>query len=69
MTSDSRAGADAHGFLFGVNEPVAVTLTGRVIKRSNSVDGNEYWVEQNLPNGRTARQWFKETNVYPSVGE
>jgi hypothetical protein len=55
-----------HEFAFDRNETVEVTLVGRVIERKDTPKGNAYWIEQDLPDGRTARQWFKERDVYPS---
>ena len=51
-------------FAFEIGETVEVTLTGRIIERKESADGKSYWIEQDLPNGRTARQSFKEINVF-----
>lgn len=53
-----------HEFAYAVGEPVEITLQGIVIERTNGEEGDKYWVEQTLPNGRTARQWFKERDVY-----
>lgn len=52
-------------FAFGLNEAVEVTLTGRVVERKQGLSGNSYWIEKTLPDGRTPRQWFKESDVYP----
>lgn len=56
----------ATDFAFTLNETVEVTLTGRVIERKQGPTGNQYWIEQTLPDGRTPRQWFKERDVYPA---
>ena len=58
----------APDFAYALNEPVEVTLTGRIIERKQSVGGNSYWIEKDLPGGRTARQWFSESDVYPVEG-
>lgn len=55
-------------FDYALNETVSVMLTGRVIERKDTPQGDQYWIEQTLPDGRTARQWFKVRDVYPADG-
>lgn len=54
-----------HDFAYARGETVEVTLTGTVIERKDGPTGNQYWIEQSLPDGRKPRQWFKERDVYP----
>lgn len=58
----------AHEFDYSLEETVEVSLRGRVIERKHTSNGDQYWVEQDLPNGGTARQWFKARDVYPLDG-
>lgn len=52
-------------FDYALGETVQVTLTGRIIERKDGPTGDQYWIEQTLPDGRQARQWFKLRDVYP----
>ncbi len=53
----------SHPYDHDLGEAVEVTLTGRVIERKDTPSGDQYWVEQTLPDGRTARQWFRGCNI------
>lgn len=56
----------AKQFDYALGETVCVMLTGRVIERKDGPTGDQYWIEQDLPNGGTARQWFKLRDIYPA---
>lgn len=64
MSSAKQANTNTCEFAFCIGESVSVELKGRVIERKEGDHGNSYWIEQTLPNGQTARQWFKEVNVF-----
>lgn len=52
-------------FDYALGEAVEVTLRGVIVERKDGLTGDQYWVEQVLPDGRKARQWFKARDVYP----
>lgn len=52
-------------FDYALGEAVEVTLRGVIVERKDGPTGDQYWVEQVLPDGRKARQWFKARDVYP----